>query len=337
MAFEDAWGFDGLTYSGKEMRELVETLTGGLSGVVGGTNAVKVSQQTVATSTVKVAEGGAIIPATGAGLGGSFQVYNDADLTSPAITPTAANGRKDRLIIRVTAGVPALEIVEGVASGSPAEPSITGDNYLELALITLPASTTNITDAMITDRRARFAAGGPVICTSSTRPASPYEGQEIYETDTDREYIYTGTVWRYRSGGTDYTAARAYASAATAVGGSVTVIALATESYDYGGNFAGNTYTCPRAGLLDVRARTSVGFMDASQRIVVAVYVNGVEASRGPDSTSVGTNPLGGVVSDLLAVAAGDTVTLRAQLVGGTGDNCETGAAVTYLACRMLP
>lgn len=196
MAFGSGWGFDGVTYDGKEMRELVETLTGGLSGVVGGTNALAVSQQAVATSTVKAAEGGAVIPATASGEGGSYQVYNDADLTSPTISPTAANGRKDRLILRVTSGVPALEVVQGVASGSPAEPSITGDNYLELALITLPASTTNITDAMITDRRARFAAGGTVICTSSTHPASPYEGQEIWETDTNRKFVYDGSAWQ---------------------------------------------------------------------------------------------------------------------------------------------
>ena len=194
MALSDGWGHDGVSYNGKEMRELVETLTGSLSGVTGGTNAMKVSQQTTAAATVKVAEGGAVIPATGAGLGGSYQVYNDADLTSPSIAATSANGRKDRLIIRVTNGVPALEVVQGVEAGSPTEPSITGDNYMELALITLPASTTNITDAMITDRRVRLAAGSPVV-SSATRPSSPHEGQRIYETDTDKRLVYDGSAW----------------------------------------------------------------------------------------------------------------------------------------------
>lgn len=154
MAFNDAWGHDGKTYSGQEMRQLVAALTDQQVGVVGDPlTALKITQQTVAAATVKAAAGGAIITASGAGLGGSYQVWNDADLTSPTIAPTGADGRKDRVIVRVTAGVPALEVVQGTASGSPAEPSITGDNYLELALITLPGSTTNITDAMITDRR----------------------------------------------------------------------------------------------------------------------------------------------------------------------------------------
>ena len=36
---------------------------------------------------------------------------------------------------------------------------------------------------------------GTIICTSSTRPASPFEGQTIYETDTDFTYTYNGSTW----------------------------------------------------------------------------------------------------------------------------------------------
>lgn len=35
----------------------------------------------------------------------------------------------------------------------------------------------------------------PGVCTSTTRPASPYEGQAIYETDTDKTYIWNGSLW----------------------------------------------------------------------------------------------------------------------------------------------
>jgi hypothetical protein len=35
----------------------------------------------------------------------------------------------------------------------------------------------------------------PGVCTSSTRPASPYEGQVIYETDTDKVLVWNGTAW----------------------------------------------------------------------------------------------------------------------------------------------
>lgn len=35
----------------------------------------------------------------------------------------------------------------------------------------------------------------PGVCTSSTRPASPFEGQTIYETDTDLVKSFDGTNW----------------------------------------------------------------------------------------------------------------------------------------------
>jgi hypothetical protein len=37
----------------------------------------------------------------------------------------------------------------------------------------------------------------PGVCTSGTRPTAPYEGQFIYETDTDMLAIWNGTAWRY--------------------------------------------------------------------------------------------------------------------------------------------
>ncbi len=35
----------------------------------------------------------------------------------------------------------------------------------------------------------------PGVCTSSTRPASPFEGQCIFETDTDKLLVWNGTAW----------------------------------------------------------------------------------------------------------------------------------------------
>jgi len=43
---------------------------------------------------------------------------------------------------------------------------------------------------------APSAIAKPGVCTSSTRPASPFEGQVIYATDTDLLQIWNGTAWR---------------------------------------------------------------------------------------------------------------------------------------------
>lgn len=39
------------------------------------------------------------------------------------------------------------------------------------------------------------AAVSVTVCTSSTRPGSPFEGQAIFETDTSLSYVYDGSDW----------------------------------------------------------------------------------------------------------------------------------------------
>ena len=35
----------------------------------------------------------------------------------------------------------------------------------------------------------------PGVCTSTTRPSNPFEGQMIYETDTNKVYVWNGSAW----------------------------------------------------------------------------------------------------------------------------------------------
>lgn len=65
--------------------------------------------------------------------------------------------------------------------------------YTPQTWIDYPNTTTPITAAQLNNIdegvRSRF------ICTSSTRPSSPLDGQKIYETDTDLEYVWDGSAW----------------------------------------------------------------------------------------------------------------------------------------------
>jgi hypothetical protein len=45
-----------------------------------------------------------------------------------------------------------------------------------------------------------------IVCTSSTRPGSPVDGQHIYETDTDKTLSWDGTAWNPVSGAASYQA-----------------------------------------------------------------------------------------------------------------------------------
>jgi hypothetical protein len=74
----------------------------------------------------------------------------------------------------------------------------------------------------------------PGVCTSSTRPASPYDGQVIYETDTDRAMVWNGTGWvvlstgRANSLGLDLIKTQTIGSAVS----SVTVSDAFSSTYD---------------------------------------------------------------------------------------------------------
>ena len=45
------------------------------------------------------------------------------------------------------------------------------------------------------------AAVGFTVCTSSTRPATPWSGQSIFETDTLSSFIWDGSTWQTAGGG----------------------------------------------------------------------------------------------------------------------------------------
>lgn len=80
----------------------------------------------------------------------------------------------------------------------------------------------------------------PGVCTSTTRPSVPYEGQLIYETDTDRVAAYNGSAWVY-----------------TATGGLIVVkseTAFTTASSVTADNVFTSTYT---NYLLTIRASTT--------------------------------------------------------------------------------
>jgi len=189
-----AWGHDGGTYTGKHMRQLLDD-TFDLPGVVRPTDFL-VEQQAVANGTVKVASGGVVITAAGSGLYGKYHFPNDASV-NVSINPTSSNGRKDLLIARVNSstGVPSLHVVEGTPAGSPLEPTITEDNYEQLALITLPGSTTDITSGMVTDRRRPAFRGGWGYGTTAMRNriTGMFEGARFQTTDDDRLWIWDST------------------------------------------------------------------------------------------------------------------------------------------------
>lgn len=181
-------------------------------GVGSGAAELQVTQNGTPNMSVNVAAGHAWIDGTESATQGVYHGYNDAtkNLVIAASDPT--NPRKDLVVAKVqdaaysgATNAWTLAVVTGTPAASPAEPAVPA-NAVVLAMINVAALATTITNANITDRRRRASTlNGIVVCDSTSRPAAPYEGLYIYETDTDKEWVWDGTNWTYpknRAGGT---------------------------------------------------------------------------------------------------------------------------------------
>lgn len=169
-------------------------------------NGMAVVAASTANNTVIVRAGTAFIPESdGTGV---YVAHNDADrvLTVPSASTTQS--RRDIVVAQVRdstiSGVNddwLLTIVQGTpSSGTPVAPAAPG-NALTLGEYLVPAGTSTIvTNANITDRRANLTALGGVMSVLSTgMPANPYRGMTVWCWDTEQHATWNGTQWRYSS------------------------------------------------------------------------------------------------------------------------------------------
>ena len=114
---------------------------------------------------------------------------------------------------------------------------------------------------------------GTIICTSSTRPSAPFEGQTIYETNTKKMLVWNGSAWR--------TFAETDASVGTPLQIVHTTNSAATTNGGAGSNYsiyAAMTTTITTGGSSRVLVDGSVGSMQPgtanSMAIVKCDYDN---------------------------------------------------------------
>jgi len=74
---------------------------------------------------------------------------------------------------------------ERTAIASPVVGQCVWDSTLRQIMVYMNATTGNAWQPL----------GNRIVCASTTRPLSPFEGQEIYETDTNKTLVYTGAAW----------------------------------------------------------------------------------------------------------------------------------------------
>jgi hypothetical protein len=152
---------NGATHSAQQFRMLVRDLARGAEGITEGDD-LKVTQRATPGGGVTVSDGSGVVKGRVNIYQGHYAVCNTGAVDVD-IAATGASGRSDMLILRVedpeyegslNPAVDAIcyfQIISNVASNATAIPD--GRTGIPLARIDIPASTSTITNAMITDLR----------------------------------------------------------------------------------------------------------------------------------------------------------------------------------------
>lgn len=198
---------------------------GGVVPSTTGFTDLKVTQRGAgANMSVDVAEGTCYVTGTESNYQGLYHCDNQgiANVTITAANPT--NPRRDLIVARVRDveyGVAVtdeftIEAIAGTPAASPADPTVPS-NCIVLARVAVAAAATSITNANITDLRNNYAAvtgsslignqqmasalGAVTPCLSTARPTiGVFPGSIIWETDTGRFQIWTGSSWTPMTG-----------------------------------------------------------------------------------------------------------------------------------------
>src|SRR5690606_19679574 len=153
----------------------------------------------VSGMTVQAAPGQAVVGDTVGAMGGYIVVLPAAE-SETLEARDATFSRTDLVCVVVddpessgTERGARLVVVTGTPSVSPSAPA-TPEGALALARVTVPPSGAL---SVVDDRRWTAMAGGTIRCTSTTRPSggSLMPGQSIFETDTSKFAVWTGSTW----------------------------------------------------------------------------------------------------------------------------------------------
>lgn len=182
--------------------------------------------------------------------------------------------------------------------------------------------------------------------TSGARPGTPAEGMVIYETDTDRLMIYSGTAWVRIGQGTTSgrTGCTVRKTGNTSVGNvSNATITWTTEDVDTDGFIAvsSSTITIPAnlGGLYSVACSVNFDTGGVATTIGVSIlasisgtnygYSGSVLAANNTPA-GTGTNIKTSGVAIALPLSAGDTLTFSAIQSSGGSQNLTSAIAHVY-------
>lgn len=324
------------THTAAGDRALIHSIFNGREGVSGSAD-LAVTQNGTPNMSVNIASGRAVVFGDDSADQQLYHIWNDATANKAISAADPTNPRRDLVIAEVrdtlyggAANDWRLRVVTGTPAASPADPS-TPNTALVLARVTVAAGATSITNANITDLRAR--AGAPssvdIVCTSATRPSSPFQGMRIYETDTYSTLVYTTvtTGWRPlwnmpwgRVAGTQLlTSQGPFTTEAVVPGLSATFTGIQNRIYRV--LCTGHTYSTVAGDNIEMKLRQNN----------VAGYVY---ATSNRQTQAVSNQEGQHIITELTAIG---TTTIVATLRRGTGSgNIHLFAPSAELAARII-
>lgn len=129
----------------------------------------------------------------------------------------------------------------------------------------------------------------------------------------------------------------AYASGAQTLGaGTNTKVLFATEEFDSNNNFASSTYTAPVAGFYMFVFAYEVTPGGSGERYTAIIYKNGSNFKQGQKAYAAGTSPLSAIATELLQLAASDTVEFYGGNTSGGAKSVTNTQLATYCAGYLI-
>lgn len=184
----------------------------------------------------------------------------------------------------------------------------------------------------------------PGVCLSTNRPVSPYEGQVIYESDTDKTRVWNGSSWIPLSATGAPGAVPFFHGYLSGGNGAVTnnaTIAYNAELFDDLGNFNTSTgvFTVPAGhdGVYSFTVNANCYNIGSSGAWRVKLITTGSIASEwnGSAAPALGSTDSFSVAAAILKLAVGDTVFCR-WAVPASGNYSAGQSYNSFMGARIL-
>ena len=205
----------------------------------------------------------------------------------------------------------------------------------------------NIVNANMTKVDAQI---GALICTSTTRPSSPYGGQTVFETDTQMFAFWNGSAWIQFMGPTNGTVVHEVEYNQTGVqsipsgvdtplgfDSAITTSADVTRGTATGGGIANGKFTLNRAGLwtidASVRLQTASTF---SAGIWIGLDNSGAFRLGGSMQNSGGNANIETTVSFTRRFGAATALNVYCWQNSGSAKNTDPFAGCTHFRAAWL-